>query len=135
MVCFAPTVRPGLYLRANVGLRGATHASACPVLHHPESNVGPQGLLVVRLPARSSHTPPVSASLRQSPPVWVPPRPRESSLPLLPIATPPTGLDVCFFFIYLVYDFLASSIFCQFWLCEEVQCVYLRRHLGSRYFI
>ena len=22
-------------------------------------------------------------------------------------------------------------IFCQFWLCEEAQCVYLRRHLGS----
>ena len=23
------------------------------------------------------------------------------------------------------------SIFCQFWLCEEAQCVYLRLHLGS----
>ena len=23
------------------------------------------------------------------------------------------------------------SILCQFWLCEEAQCVYLRRHLGS----
>ena len=23
------------------------------------------------------------------------------------------------------------SIFCQFWLCKEVQCVYLHRHLGS----
>ena len=23
------------------------------------------------------------------------------------------------------------SIFCQFWLCEEAQCVYLRCHLGS----
>ena len=22
-------------------------------------------------------------------------------------------------------------ILCQFWLCEEAQCVYLRRHLGS----
>ena len=22
-------------------------------------------------------------------------------------------------------------IFCQFWLCEQAQCVYLRRHLGS----
>ena len=22
-------------------------------------------------------------------------------------------------------------IFCQFWLCEEAQCVYLRLHLGS----
>ena len=26
-------------------------------------------------------------------------------------------------------------IFCQFWLCEEAQCVYLRRHLGSPSFI
>ena len=25
------------------------------------------------------------------------------------------------------------SILCQFWLCEEAQCVYLRRHLGSRF--
>ena len=24
-----------------------------------------------------------------------------------------------------------SSIFCQFWLCEEAQCVYLRIRLGS----
>ena len=23
------------------------------------------------------------------------------------------------------------SIFCQFWFCEEAQCVYLRRRLGS----
>ena len=23
------------------------------------------------------------------------------------------------------------SILCRFWLCEEAQCVYLRRHLGS----
>ena len=44
-----------------------------------------------------SHTPPVS----------VPPRPRESSLPRLPVSTPPTGLDECLFFISLVSDFLA----------------------------
>ena len=25
-------------------------------------------------------------------------------------------------------------IFCQFWLCKEVQCVYLHRHLGSPVF-
>ena len=43
-----------VYLCANVGPRGATHCSACPVLRHSESicvNVGPQDLLVVRLPA------------------------------------------------------------------------------------
>ena len=47
--------------------------------------------------AGSSHTPPV----------LVPPRPRESSLPRLPVSAPPTGLNVCFFFISLVSDFLA----------------------------
>ena len=46
---------------------------------------------------RSSHTPPVS----------VPPQPRESSLPRLPVSAPPTGLDECLFFISLVSDFLA----------------------------
>ena len=53
-----PAVRPG-YLCANVGLRGATRRSVCSVLRHSESgplglsvcDVGPQGLLVVRLPA------------------------------------------------------------------------------------
>ena len=49
----------------------------------------------------------------------------------VPVSAPPTYLDVCLFFISLVSDFLACSIFCQFWLCEEAQCVYLRRHLGS----
>ena len=45
----------------------------------------------------SSHTPPVS----------VPPQPRESSPPQLPDSAPPTGLDECLFFISLVSDFLA----------------------------
>ena len=46
---------------------------------------------------RSSHTPPVS----------VPPQPRESSPPRLPVSAPPTCLDECLFFISLVSDFLA----------------------------
>ena len=63
--------------------------------------------------------------------------------PWLPISTPPTGLDKCFFFISLVVRLPFSLIFCQFWLflflncccpffwlCEEAQCVYLRLHLG-----
>ena len=48
-----PTVCPA-YLCANVGPRGATRRSACPVLCHSDSgprficvNVGPQGLLAV----------------------------------------------------------------------------------------
>ena len=60
-------------------------------------NVGPQGLLVLGLPAPSSHTPPVS----------VPPRECESSPPRVPISAPPTGLDECLFFISLVSNFLA----------------------------
>ena len=70
---------------------------------------------------RSSHTPPVS----------VPPQQRESSPPQLPVSTPPTGLDECLFFYLLGIGLPCGSIFSQFWLCEEAQCVYLRRHLGS----
>ena len=63
----------------------------------------------------------------------------------LPVSAPPTGLDECFFFIYLVVGGLYSSIFCQFWLffvfklllsffwlCEDAQCVYLCLHLGQK---
>ena len=60
-------------------------------------NVGPPGLLVVRLPApfvpHSASLGPASATQDLSAPV--------------PVSAPPTGLDVCFFFIYLVLDFLA----------------------------
>ena len=60
-------------------------------------NVGPQGLLVVRLPAlfipHSASLGPATATRVLSAPVSV--------------SAPPTGLDVCFFFIYLVSDFLA----------------------------
>ena len=83
------------------------------------ANVGPQGLLVLELPAPFV---PHSAGLRPATATQV-------LSTLVPISTPPTGLDVCFFFIYLVSDFLASSV--KFWLCEEAQCVYLHRHLGS----
>ena len=61
------------------------------------ASVGPQGLLVVRLPAPLV---PHSASL--SPPTAT--RVLSTSVP---ISAPPTGLDVCFFFIYLVSDFPA----------------------------
>ena len=61
------------------------------------ANVGPQGLLVVRLPAsfvpHSSSLGPAKATRVLSAPV--------------PVSAPPTGLDECFFFIYLVSDFLA----------------------------
>ena len=60
------------------------------------ANVGPQGLLAVRLPAPFV---PHSASLG-------PPRQHESSPPWLPVSTRPTSLDECLFFISLVSDFL-----------------------------
>ena len=38
-----------------------------------------------------------------------------------------------FIFYFLGVGLPCRLIFCQFWLCEEAQCVYLRRHLGSPY--
>ena len=60
------------------------------------ANVGPQGLLVVRLPAPFV---PHSASLCPATAM------RVLSAPV-PVSALPTGLNVCFFFIYLVSDFL-----------------------------
>ena len=60
-------------------------------------NVGPRGLLVVRLPApfvpHFASLGPTTATRVLSAPV--------------PVSTPPPSLDVCLFFIYLVSDFLA----------------------------
>ena len=36
-----------------------------------------------------------------------------------------------FIFYFLGVGPPRRSIFCQLWLCEEAQCVYLYRHLGS----
>ena len=61
------------------------------------TDVGPQGLLVVRLPAPfvpySTSLGPATATRVLSTPV--------------PISAPSTGLDECLFFIYLVSDFFA----------------------------
>ena len=99
-----PAICP-VYLFANVGPRGATRCSACPVLPTLSpalsvylcANVEPQGLLVVRLPAPFV---PHSASLGPARAT------RVLSVPV-PVSAPPTGLDVCLFFISLVSDFLA----------------------------
>ena len=53
-----------------------------------------------------------------------------SPLHPVPVSAPPTSLDV-FIFYFLGVGPPCCSILCQFWLCEEAQCVYLRRHLGS----
>ena len=89
------------------------------------TNVGPQGLLVVRLPApfvpHSASLGPATATRVLSAPV--------------PVSTPPTGLDERLFFYLLGVGLPCRSIFYQFWLCEEAQCVYLRCHLGSPSFL
>ena len=46
------------------------------------------------------------------------------SPPLLPV-----WMNVIFYFLGV--GFPCRSIFCQFWLCDEAQCVYLCLHLGS----
>ena len=49
-------------------------------------------------------------------PVCQPPLCHVSSVPRLPIFTPPTSLNECFFFNSLVIRIPYSSIFWQFWL-------------------
>ena len=61
------------------------------------ANVGPQGLLVVGLPAQFV---PQSASLGPAMAT------RVLSAPV-PVSAPPTGLDECLFFISVMLDFLA----------------------------
>ena len=99
-----PAICPGLSVRecgagvlpaAQPALFSATLSPALSV--YLCTNVGPQGLLVVRLPA--PFVPP-SATLGPT-----------TAMPVLsalvPVSTPPTGLDVCFFFISLVSNFPA----------------------------
>ena len=85
------------------------------------ANVGPQGLLVVRLPALFH---PHSASLGPT---------RATRVLSAPAARlRPSYLSGSMFIFYsLGVRLPCRSIFCQFWLCEEAQCVYLRCHLGS----
>ena len=114
----------------SVGPWGATRCSACPVLCHSES--GPLGLSVHECRAAGSASGqtacPFRPTLRQSRS-----RPSHAS-PLRPGARlSPSYWSGCMFPFYLPGVGLpCRSIFCQFSLCEEVHCVYLHRHLGSR---
>ena len=85
------------------------------------SNVGPQGLLVVRLPAPFvAH----SASLGPATATRV--------LSARAAHLRPSYWSGCMFLFYLLGVGLPCHlIFCQFWLCEEAQGVYLHLHLGS----
>ena len=102
------TLSPALsvYLYANVGpqcllvvrLPAPFSATLSPALSvYLCANVGPQGLLVVGLPAPFV---PHSASLGPDTATRV-------LSALVPISAPPTGLDVCLSSIYFVLDFLA----------------------------
>ena len=79
------------------------------------TNVEPQGLLVVRLPApfvpHSTSLGPTTATRVLS--------------AVVPVSAPPTGLDVCFFFTYLASDFLAIRF--------SVSSGCARRHSVSTY--
>ena len=104
-VCFAPCclsgfICPRMWGRGVVpaALPAPFSATLSPALSvYLCANVGPQGLLVLRLPAQFI---PHSASLGPATAT------RVLSTPV-PISTPPTGLDQCLFFISLVWDFLA----------------------------
>ena len=99
-----PAVCSGLSVH-ECGAGGATCRSVCPILRHSES--GPLGLSVRECGAAGS------AGGRTACPFV----PHSASLgpamatrvlsALVPISTPPTGLDECLFFISLVSDFLA----------------------------
>ena len=105
MVCFAPC-HSSRFICAPVwghrvlpaALPAPFSATLSPALSvYLCANVGPQGLLVLRLPVPFV---PHSASLGSAR------AKRVLSSPVL-VSAPPTGLDVCFLFISWVSDFLA----------------------------
>ena len=121
--CPGPSVREcgatGCYPPALPALLSATLSPALWV--YLFANVGPQGLLVVRLPAPFV---PHSASLGPTTATQV--------LSALAAGLCPSYWSGCMFLFYLLGVGLPCRwIFCQFWLCEEAQCVYLSRHLDS----
>ena len=79
---------------------GALGCAVCFTPHHLS------GLSVCECGALGCYPPLCLPRSSHTPPVWVPPRPGESSLPQ-PVSAPPTGLDECLFFISLMSDFLA----------------------------
>ena len=125
-VCFAPPSFILVYLCANVGPRGASRCTAFPVLCHSES--GPLGLSVRKCRAAGSASGqtacPVCPTLHQS---W-----SQVSLLRPGACLRHSYWSGCMFLFYLLGVGLPCHwIFCQFWLCEEAQCVYLHRQLGS----
>ena len=127
-VCLAPCRLYGPSV-CECGAAGCYRCSACPVLCHSES--GPLGLSVRECRAAGSASGqtacPIHPTLHQS-------RSHHShASPLRPGARlRPSYRSECMFLFYLLGVGLPCRwIFYQFWLCEEAQCVYLHRHLGS----
>ena len=117
VVCFAPPPFLPVYLCANVGPQGL-----------PATTLW--GLLAVAWPAPFHNPPP--CWVRQPPPCC------ESSPPHLPVPTPPTGLDECFFLSPWLSDFhtvrFSVSSGCFLFLnccCPSFGCT--RRHSVSTY--
>ena len=124
-----PSICPGLSMHECGAEGSATCHTACPVLCHSES--GPLGLSVCEWGSAGSASGqtacPVHPTLHQS-------RFCHGHVsPLHPGARlRPSYLSGCMFLFYLLGVGLPCLlIFSQFWLCEEVQCVYLRLHFGS----
>ena len=128
VVCFAPLCWPSL----TVHKCGA--AGCYPLLSLPCSpplwvrpsrfiwaNVGPQGL-----PSGQTACP-VGPTLRQSQFCHS----KASPLRLGCCLRPSYRSGWMFMFCLLGVGLPCRLIICQFWSCEEMQCVYLRRHLGS----
>ena len=90
--CF-PVIVPGLSAYKCGTAFSSSHCLAVPVLQPPPHWLGPPAATVLQLL-------PCCAS----------------SLPQLPISTPPASLDECFFFNSLVVGLPYSLIFWQFWL-------------------
>ena len=123
-----PAVCP-VYLCTNVGPRGVTRCSACPILHHSES--GPLSLSVrecgVAGSACGQTACPGHPTLHQ---FWS----RHGNASPLHPGCPSLTLLPFWMIVYFLFPWCRTScrsIFCQFWLCGEAQCVYLRCHLGS----
>ena len=114
-----------VYLCVNVEPLGATRCFACPVLCHSES--GPLGLSVRECRAAGSASGqtacPFCPTLHQSG------SRHGHASPLRPGCLSPP-LVLVWMNVYFLSPWCRTScrwIFCQFWLCEEAQCVYLCR--------
>ena len=136
VVCLIPRCSSGLSMRECGATGSATRHTACPLLRHSES--GPLSLSVCKCmaagSARGQTACPVPPTLRQSPSPVQSRSCHGNVSPLCPGCLSPPLLPVwmkVYFFYLLGVGLLCRLVFCQFWLCEDAQCVYICLHLGS----